>query len=81
MSAAGSRLRLESPTPELSEFKGPQEDDETPEHEALERLTAISPPSSGPIIAIDLDDVLSQTNQAVADCKYSHIPHFIEVYT
>lgn len=71
MSAAGSRLRLESPTPELSEFEGVPEDDEVAEREALERLTSISPPSSsGPVIAIDLDDVLSQTNQAVADCKY-----------
>lgn len=39
------------------------------EHEALELLTAV--PESVqqlPLIAIDLDDVLSQTNQSVADC-------------
>ncbi len=36
---------------------------------ALERLTQTSPPTSGPIIAVDLDDVLSQTNQQVATCK------------
>jgi hypothetical protein len=70
MSAAGSRLRLEPPAPE-SEFEGAPENEEVAEREALEKLTTISPPSSsGPVIAIDLDDVLSQTNQVVADCEY-----------
>lgn len=32
-------------------------------------LVATSPPNSGPVIAVDLDDVLSQTNQIVAECK------------
>lgn len=41
------------------------------EKEALERLTKTSPPNSGPIIAVDLDDVLSQTNLEVAACEYS----------
>jgi hypothetical protein len=40
------------------------------EHEALQALASI--PLSitiKPVIAIDLDDVLSQTNRAVAECK------------
>lgn len=40
------------------------------EKEALERLTKTSPPNSGPVIAVDLDDVLSQTNLEVAACEY-----------
>jgi hypothetical protein len=41
-----------------------------PEAASLAKLTTISPPtSSGPVIAIDLDDVLSQTNEAISECK------------
>jgi hypothetical protein len=36
---------------------------------SLVKLSTISPTFSGPIIAVDLDDVLSQTNEAVSDCK------------
>lgn len=38
------------------------------EHERhlVETLTGITPPA--PVIAVDLDDVLSQTNQFVANC-------------
>ncbi|KAJ8517041.1 hypothetical protein ONZ45_g5740 [Pleurotus djamor] len=40
----------------------------TPQEEAsLSKLTVISPPQSGPVIAVDLDDVLSQTNHVVAE--------------
>jgi hypothetical protein len=40
------------------------------EHEVLEKLVGITPPgSSTSIIAVDLDDVLCQTNVAVAECK------------
>lgn len=42
-----------------------------PEAASLAKLTTISPPtSSGPVIAVDLDDVLSQTNHVVSECKY-----------
>lgn len=68
MSAAASKLRLESPSIEDAVLTEDVLD--AHEFEALERLTAISPPSSaGPIIAIDLDDVLCLTNQAVAECR------------
>ncbi|KAG6891066.1 hypothetical protein C0995_014155 [Termitomyces sp. Mi166 len=63
MSAAGSRQRLESP----SGFDELPEQQEQAEKAALEKLMPLYPPSSGPVIAIDLDDVLSQTNQMVAD--------------
>ncbi|KAJ8457468.1 hypothetical protein ONZ45_g18301 [Pleurotus djamor] len=40
----------------------------TPQEEAsLSKLSVISPPQSGPVIAVDLDDVLSQTNHVVAE--------------
>lgn len=46
------------------------EKDPDPEAAALAKLATISPPtSSGPVIAVDLDDVLSQTNQSVSDCE------------
>ncbi|KAF8058263.1 hypothetical protein FPV67DRAFT_1524691 [Lyophyllum atratum] len=68
MSAASSRLHLESPSIEQADqFEGQPEREEA-EKNALEKLTTISPPSSsGPVIAIDLDDVLSQTNHTVAE--------------
>jgi hypothetical protein len=37
---------------------------------SLEKLAHTSPPSSGPVIALDLDDVLSLTNPAVAACMF-----------
>ena len=41
-----------------------------PEAASLAKLASISPPtSSGPLIAVDLDDVLSDTNQVIAECK------------
>ena len=44
--------------------------DSDPEAAALEKLSMISPPtSSGPVIAVDLDDVLSQTNQNISECE------------
>ena len=41
------------------------------EHEVLQNLTGISLTAASlkPVIAVDLDDVLSQTNEAVAECK------------
>lgn len=43
----------------------------TKEEEAqLEKLLKIDPPEmGGPVIALDLDDVLSQTNRIVAECE------------
>lgn len=61
MSAAASRLRLESPTAK-QDVSLPAEEHE---REALVQLTD----TTGHVIAIDLDDVLSQTNQAIVDCK------------
>ena len=66
MSAAGSRHQLESPTGEHADFN------EEPEKAALQKLLSSYPPSSRssiPVIAVDLDDVLSQTNLAVAQCQ------------
>lgn len=77
MSAAASRLELESPISERSnsldlngKLEGEKDGDEDVEEATLAKLTSISPPSSsGPVIAVDLDDVLSQTNHVVAQCK------------
>lgn len=41
------------------------------EREAIDKLLPVPSTLVGPLIAIDLDDVLSQTNQAVADCEES----------
>jgi hypothetical protein len=43
---------------------------DTPRHRALpgSSLEEIVAASDKPLIAVDLDDVLSETNQAVADC-------------
>jgi hypothetical protein len=71
MSLAASKLELESPKNESIALP---EAVEKHEHEALQVLTDASPPiRTGPVIAIDLDDVLSDTNKAVAECK-SAIP-------
>ena len=46
----------------------------TGRHNALQALTDIPPSITiKPVIAIDLDDVLSQTNRAVAECKYARL--------
>lgn len=48
--------------------------DVDPEPASLAQLAGtISPPTfSGPVIAVDLDDVLSDTNQVIAECKHIH---------
>ncbi|TFK76771.1 hypothetical protein BDN72DRAFT_754560 [Pluteus cervinus] len=69
MSYAASKLELESPR--HSEVEISEESNEAiPEDEkdAVEKLLATSPPTSaGPVVAVDLDDVLSETNHAVAE--------------
>ena len=72
MSAAASRLELRSPSPVpgVQAHKGLPTPEQQRERETLERLTTATPTSfAKPVIAIDLDDVLSQTNQAIAECK------------
>ena len=54
---------------------------ETPRHKAapgsaLEELLAEFQHTKEPIIAVDMDDVLSQTNQVVALCKPKIIIHY-----
>lgn len=72
MSFAASKLKLESPTAELAD---PFASTSVLNHEAeieadaLEKLLDLPSTVAGPVIAIDLDDVLSQTNQVVAECK------------
>jgi hypothetical protein len=47
------------------------------EWDTLRRLASATPTSlTKPVIAVDLDDVLSQTNQTIAECKY---PHSLEI--
>ncbi|KAK1222901.1 hypothetical protein PQX77_014230 [Marasmius sp. AFHP31] len=70
MSAAASKQSLESsPSPATNNNDTNIQDDvgtDTPDN--LKTLSAISPPgTTGPVIAIDLDDVLSQTNRSVCD--------------
>ncbi|KAG5352702.1 hypothetical protein C0989_000853 [Termitomyces sp. Mn162] len=69
MSAAGSRQWLESPSGDHADFNEIPEQQEQAEKAALEKLISLYLPScsSRPVIAVDLDDVLSQTNQMVAD--------------
>ncbi|KAF9015478.1 hypothetical protein BDQ17DRAFT_1341135 [Cyathus striatus] len=70
MSVAASKLELESPSVEkenpFEQSKILSANDLDSEHAALEKLTGVSPSISHPVIAIDLDDVLSQTNATVA---------------
>ncbi|KAG5636857.1 hypothetical protein H0H81_006609 [Sphagnurus paluster] len=71
MSAAASCLSLEHPSAEEADLVDLSQEAEEFEKDALERLIAISPPTfAGPIIAVDLDDVLSQTNEIVAQYYY-----------
>ncbi|KAG6837870.1 hypothetical protein H0H93_013023 [Arthromyces matolae] len=68
MSVAGSRQRLESPPSVHADLDELPEEEEKAERVALETLTSVSSDSSQlPVIAIDLDDVLSETNDMVAD--------------
>ncbi|KAF9455020.1 hypothetical protein P691DRAFT_654605 [Macrolepiota fuliginosa MF-IS2] len=77
MSAAASQLELETPQGEVIapfESSAPSGSieldkvDKQHDREALEKLTGIAPPgSSTSIIAVDLDDVLCETNDAVAE--------------
>lgn len=67
MSIAASELELDS---EESTTTSSEVSDHRLAH-SLDILTSISPPgASGPVIAVDLDDVLSQTNFAVAQCTW-----------
>ncbi|KAG7450155.1 uncharacterized protein BT62DRAFT_927464 [Guyanagaster necrorhizus] len=62
MSVAATQHDLEQPA------TGPVgTDSEAFERQALEQLTDISPSSPVPVIAVDLDDVLAQTNHVVAE--------------
>ncbi|KII93688.1 hypothetical protein PLICRDRAFT_35907 [Plicaturopsis crispa FD-325 SS-3] len=64
MSFGASSSQDPVPPEAIAAGQGPNEQDE---RELLERLSGISPPtSSGPVIAVDLDDVLSQTNFTVS---------------
>lgn len=68
MSAAASRLEIESPSSERTNDFDQIEVPEA-ERELLERLANTYPPtSSGSIIAVDMDDVLSETNHAISQC-------------
>lgn len=62
MSAAQSDLAVE----QSHAYSGT----DTPRHRALpgSSLDEIVKASDKPLIAVDMDDVLSETNQAVADC-------------
>ncbi len=60
------------PNPQGLDISEYQDDEPISPAEAasLAKLSTISPPgSSGPVIAVDLDDVLSQTNLVLAECK------------
>lgn len=64
MSAAATAQQIESDFKIDTTLYG-----QDPEEEVLlKKLIHLSPPGSGAIIAIDLDDVLSQTNREVASC-------------
>lgn len=76
MSAAASRLELETlhdrETSLSNVFESVDATNEKRERELLEELTEITPSdSSTPVIAIDMDDVLCETNKDVAKCKFS----------
>jgi len=66
MSAAASRLRLESSTTEQHNASREQADVEKWESGAPTVISS-EPSTEISVIAIDLDDVLSQTNQIVAE--------------
>lgn len=76
MSAAASKLEIESPSSGREQYFDDEDDIPESEKRLLEKLAITSPASSrGPVIAVDLDDVLSQTNDAVAQCEFGvHSP-------
>src|SRR5438552_1479906 len=67
MSAAGSIHELVQPL-NLADDTDSERDAE--EQVSWNRLKEICPPSALPVIAVDLDDVLSLTNHAIAECKH-----------
>lgn len=71
MSAAASKLELEIPPNKTKDIAIPDKsttESAEPESPSLKLLSATSPPgSTGPVIAIDLDDVLSQTNREICE--------------
>ncbi|KIK07409.1 hypothetical protein K443DRAFT_129090 [Laccaria amethystina LaAM-08-1] len=70
MSFAASKLQLESPTAELADpFASTSvlNHEAEVETDALEGLLGLPSTAAGPVIAIDLDDVLSRTNEVVAE--------------
>lgn len=78
MSFAASKLQLESPTAELADpfaSSSVLNREAEVEADALEKLLGLPSTAAEPVIAIDLDDVLSQTNQVVAECKSMKTMH------
>ena len=67
MSAAQTDLDYER----AHSHEGPTSGTDTPRHRALpgSSLDEIVAASDKPIVAVDLDDVLSETNLAVAQCR------------
>lgn len=67
MSAAQTDLEIQQAHEKLEHASGV----DTPRHRALpgSSLDEILKASDKPLIAVDLDDVLSETNLAVAQCK------------
>jgi hypothetical protein len=78
MSAAASRLELGKPSDNEPVAARSKKDPIENERAVLENLTGITPDLSISTIAVDLDDVLSQTNQAVADCT---LPSYLNATT
>jgi hypothetical protein len=72
MSAAASRHELESHL--RSSVDG---DDSAQEAGVVNKLRSIPIRLGGPVIAVDLDDVLSQTNATIALCKFVALGVFI----
>ncbi|KAH7927387.1 hypothetical protein BV22DRAFT_283956 [Leucogyrophana mollusca] len=59
-------FRASSPQPDATSPNGEATSEHQTSAEQLAQLTALIPPASGPVIAVDLDDVLSQTNVVVS---------------
>lgn len=75
MSFANTRLKLDSPASALLDSSESSAVHLDQEHEAVQRFT-FAQLSTEPVIAVDLDDVLSQSNQAVANCKSRRVDIF-----
>lgn len=74
MSVAASGLELGSASEECTTT--PNEVSDPRLAQSLDVLASISRPgTSGPVIAVDLDEVLSQTNAAVAKCAETLMFH------